>query len=79
MIYAHTYLDGELLAKRMLSECPRVGDTVRHGGTENESYATVTEVIWCFDEGVPGYTATECNRVNLRLESEPVKQQGGGQ
>lgn len=79
MIYAHIYLDGELLAKRMLSECPRVGDTVRHGGTENESYAKVTEVVWCFDERTPGYSLTECARVNLRLESEPAKPEGGSQ
>jgi UDP-glucose 6-dehydrogenase len=41
--------------------------------------AKVTEVVWCFDERTPGYSLTECARVNLRLESEPAKPEGGSQ
>jgi hypothetical protein len=64
MIYAHIFVDGEILTKTTLPECPRNGDTIRFGGS-TERYAKVTEIIWCLNEqSMHGY------RVNIRTESE---------
>lgn len=60
MLKVHAYLDNKTrVLERRMEHLPRVGDTVR---LPMDKYATVTEVIWCFDEEWP-----EGQRVNLRL------------
>lgn len=65
MIKLHGYVDNKLKFQRRQHHCPRVGDTIRYYSNSGESYAKVTEVIWCFDEAT-----SEHDRVNLRLEKE---------
>jgi len=61
MYKIHSYLDGRGPMIRRIPHLPRVGDTVR---LSSETYAEITEVVWCFDEA-----EHEGQRVNLRLET----------
>ncbi len=71
MIKAHVYVGTEKVADRIMQHCPRVGDTIRFGTTEDR-YAKVTEVIWCLNEGPPWTPGMHTwDRVNLRTELLP--------
>ena len=54
---------GEMLARPIMSACPRVGDEMR---IDDDMYYTVKRVIWCLDE-----ISASGQRVNIGVERAP--------
>ncbi len=75
MYKVHGYVDGVKKFDRLMSHLPRLSDTIRFTGDcpKNDTYGTVTEVIWCMDE--PN-CPKEWQRINLRIEMEKNEKQG---
>lgn len=63
MYSVHIFLDGKMRMARRMDHIPRSGETMRFS---EALYATVTEVIWCMDEG----GMHDPQRINLRTEKE---------
>ncbi len=65
MYKVHGYLDGKRVINWRMEHLFREGDTVRFA---DDTYAKVTEVIWCMDE-----PSNEGQRVNVRIETAALR------
>lgn len=63
MFNVHGFLNNRKVIDWHLPHIPNVGDTVR---LNQDTYATVTEVIWCLDEPID--QDMKAQRVNIRME-----------
>ena len=65
-IYAHVINQdtGEMLARKSIGSCPRVGDELR---LPTDRYFVVKRIVWCLDEhSNPGY-----DRINIGVVEAP--------